>query len=155
MNSFILGLISDTHGYLRPEAIKALQGSHAIIHAGDIGESIILDELKAIAPTFAIRGNVDIQPWTLALPKTEIVELENVSIYVLHNLTQLDLNPAASGFHIVVSGHTHNPECHWQDGVFYVNPGSAGPRRFKLPITLARLDLLKNPWQVESIQLAP
>jgi len=155
MNSFILGLISDTHGYLRPEAIRALQGSHAIIHAGDIGESIILDELKAIAPTFAIRGNVDIQPWTLALPKTEIVELENVSIYVLHNLTQLDLNPAASGFHIVVSGHTHNPESRWQDGVFYVNPGSAGPRRFNFPITLARLDLVKTPWQVDFIQLTP
>jgi putative phosphoesterase len=155
MNSFILGLISDTHGYLRPEAIKALQGSHAIIHAGDIGESIILDELKAIAPTFAIRGNVDIQPWTLALPKTEIVELENVSIYVLHNLKRLDLNPAASGFHIVVSGHTHNPESRWQDGVFYVNPGSAGPRRFNFPITLARLDLVKTPWQVDFIQLTP
>jgi hypothetical protein len=98
---------------------------------------------------------VDIQPWTLALPKTAIVELENFSIYVLHNLKQLDLNPAASGFHIVVSGHTHNPKCCWKDGVFYVNPGSAGPRRFNLPITLARLDLLKTPWQVESIQLAP
>ena len=110
MNSFMLGLISDTHGYLRPEAITALQGSHAIIHAGDIGETIILDELKSIAPSFAIRGNVDMQPWTLALPQTAIVELQDVSIYVLHNLKQLDLNPAASGFHIVVSGHTHNPE---------------------------------------------
>ena len=154
MNSFILGLISDTHGLLRPEALAALKGSHAIIHAGDVGEIIILEELKAIAPTFAIRGNVDVAPWALALPRTEVVELESVSIYVLHNLERLDLNPASSGFRIVVSGHTHQPKCHWRDGVLYINPGSAGPKRFKLPITVARLDLLKSPWEVEFLSLS-
>lgn len=153
MKSLILGIISDTHGLLRPEAKSALRGSHAIIHAGDIGERVILDELKAIAPTFAIRGNVDVNPWALALPKTEVVKLQNASIYVLHNLSQLDLNPAASGFHIVISGHTHKPESHWDEGVLYINPGSAGSKRFNLPITLARLDLLETPWKPEFAQL--
>jgi putative phosphoesterase len=154
MNSFVLGLISDTHGLLRPEALAALRGSQAIIHAGDVGKIIILEELKAIAPTFAVRGNVDLAPWALALPNSEVVELENVSIYVLHNLEQLDLHPAYSGFRIVVSGHTHQPKCDWRDGVLYINPGSAGPKRFKLPITVARFDLLRTPWQVEFLSLA-
>lgn len=155
MNSFLLGLISDTHGLLRPEAISALQGSHAIIHAGDVGDPAILDRLKTIAPLFAVRGNVDTEPWASALPQTEVVELHNTSIYILHNLKQLDLNPAASGFQIVVNGHTHQPDSHSHDGVLYINPGSAGPRRFSLPISLARLNLLKTPWHVEFLQLAP
>lgn len=154
MSSFILGIISDTHGHLRTEAKAALQGSHAIIHAGDVGKPRILDGLKAIAPVFAVRGNVDTESWASALPLTEIVQLNSVSIYVLHNLEHLDLNPAASGLHIVISGHTHQPESHSRDGVLYINPGSAGPKRFNLPISLARLDLLKTPWQVDFIQLA-
>jgi putative phosphoesterase len=153
MKSFLLGIISDTHGLLRPEALSALKGSQAIIHAGDIGNSQILDQLKTIAPVFAIRGNVDTEPWVSSVPLTAVVELQNISIYVLHNLEQLDLNPKAAGFHIVVSGHTHKPEFRWHDGVLYINPGSAGPRRFSLPISLAILDLLKTPWQVEFLDL--
>lgn len=152
--SSILGIISDTHGLLRPEAMSALRGSDFIIHAGDVGNPTILDQLKTIAPVFAVRGNVDTEPWTSTLPLTEVVQLHNTSIYVLHNLQHLDLDPAASGFQIVISGHTHQPESHWRDGVLYINPGSAGPRRFSLPISLARLDLSKTPWQVEFLQLA-
>jgi putative phosphoesterase len=153
MASFLLGIISDTHGLLRPEAAAGLNGSHAIIHAGDVGDPAILDQLKTIAPVFAVRGNVDTGPWASELPLTEVVELHNTSIYVLHNLMQLDLNPAVSGFHIVISGHTHQPEAHWRDGVLYINPGSAGPRRFSLPISLVRLALLKTPWQVEFLNI--
>jgi putative phosphoesterase len=154
MKSFLLGIISDTHGLLRPEALSAFKNSQAIIHAGDIGNSQILDQLKTIAPVFAIRGNVDTEPWASSLPLTAVVVLQNISIYVLHQLEQLDLNPKAAGFHIVVSGHTHKPESHRHDGVLYINPGSAGPRRFSLPISLAILDLLKTPWQVEFLNLA-
>jgi uncharacterized protein len=153
MCSLILGLISDTHGLIRPEAKSALAGSHAIIHAGDVGNPAILNELKTVAPVFAVRGNLDTAPWASALPLTEVVALHNVTIYVLHDLKELDLNPAASGYHIVVSGHTHKPESHWRDGVLYVNPGSAGPRRFSLPISLARLNLLKAPWKPDFLDL--
>lgn len=151
MKPFLLGIISDTHGLLRPEALSALRGSDAIIHAGDVGNPAILDRLKSIAPLFAVRGNVDTEPWASCLPLTAVVELQDVSIYVLHNLEQLDLNPKIAGFHIVISGHTHQPESHWHDGVLYVNPGSAGPRRFSLPISLTRLELHKAPWQVELV----
>ena len=154
MKSFLLGLISDTHGLLRPEALAALRGSNFIIHAGDIGNPAILDQLKTIAPVFAVRGNVDTEPWASALPLTEVVQLDDASIYVLHNLQQLDLDPAASAFQIVVSGHTHQPESHWHDGVLYINPGSSGPRRLSLPISMARLDLSKTPWAVEFVQLS-
>lgn len=151
--SFLLGLISDTHGLLRPEALSALQGSDAIIHAGDVGERGILDQLKAVATTYAVRGNVDSERWCESLPHTAVVQLPNISIYVLHNLRELDLNPKASGFQIVISGHTHKPDAHWDEGVLYINPGSAGPRRFSLPICLARLDLFKIPWQVEFVDV--
>jgi len=153
MKSFTLGLISDTHGLLRPEALSALHGSDAIVHAGDIGECTILDQLNAIAPTYTVRGNVDTERWCESLPRTEVVQLRDISIYVLHNLRELDLNPKAAGFQIVASGHTHKPDAHWDDGVLYLNPGSAGPRRLSLPICLARLDLLKIPWQVEFVEL--
>jgi len=153
MKSFTLGVISDTHGLLRPEALSAVQGSDAIIHSGDVGERAILDQLKAIAPTYAVRGNVDTERWCESLPRTEVVHLQNVSLYVLHNLRELDVNPKAAGFQIVVSGHTHKPNAHWDDGVLYINPGSAGPRRFSLPICLARVDLLNFPWQVEFVEL--
>lgn len=149
----ILGIISDTHGLLRPEATAALRGSDFIIHAGDVGNPKILDQLKTVAPVFAVRGNVDTEPWASTLPLTEIVELGNTSIYVLHNLDHLDLDPAASGSQIVISGHTHQPKSESRDGVLYINPGNAGPRRFSLPISLARLDLSKIPWQVEFLQL--
>lgn len=153
MKSFNVGVISDTHGLLRPEAFSALQGSDAIIHAGDVGERTILDQLKGIAPTYAVRGNVDTERWCESLPRTEVVQLQNISVYVLHNLRDLDLNPKAAGFQIVISGHTHKPDAHWDDGVLYINPGSAGPRRFSLPICLARVDLLKIPWNFEFVPL--
>jgi len=153
VKSFVLGLISDTHGLLRPEAVEALGGSQAIIHAGDVGDRAILNRLKDTAPVHAVRGNVDTEPWCQSLTKDVVLELEGTSIYVLHNLEQLDTDPKAAGFQIVISGHTHKPQSSWRDGVLYINPGSAGPRRFSLPISLARLDLGKTPWQPEFIQL--
>lgn len=153
MKSFVLGLISDTHGLLRPEALAALRGAEAIIHAGDVGDPTILDQLRVIAPVHAVRGNVDTDAWCKSLPETASVELAGVSLYVLHNLEKLDLNATTAGWQIVVSGHTHKADSEWRDGVFYINPGSAGPRRFSLPISLARLDLLRTPWQPEFIKL--
>lgn len=150
-----IGLISDTHGLLRPEALSMLKGSQLIIHAGDVGEPEILEELETLAPVVAVRGNVDTQPWAAKLPSTAVVEAEGATIYVLHNLAELDLNPATAGFQIVVSGHSHKPMSTERDGVLYVNPGSAGPRRFDLPITVARLDLPRRPWEVAFIDLVP
>jgi putative phosphoesterase len=151
--TFVVGLISDTHGLLRPEALSALQGSRAILHAGDVGDSSILERLKTIAPVHAVRGNVDTEPWCKVLPQAETVNLSGASIYLLHNLEKLDLSPKAAGFQIVISGHTHKPESHWRDGVLYINPGSAGPRRFSLPICLALLDLSETPWRPAFIPL--
>ena len=145
-----LGLISDTHGLLRPAALNALRGSGAIIHAGDVGRLEILHELRSVAPLTAVRGNID--PGG-ALPETALVELAGVSIYVLHDLKELNLNPGAAGIGIVVHGHSHRPSREERGGVLYVNPGSAGPRRFRLPITVARLDLKKLPWRVQFIEL--
>jgi putative phosphoesterase len=148
-----IGLISDTHGLLRQEALHALEGSELIIHAGDVGKSEIIDTLKVIAPVFAVRGNVDTESWASALPETEVVTTGTATIYVLHDVHALDLNPAAAGFHIVVSGHSHKPARMDSGGVLYINPGSAGPRRFQLPVTIARLDLAKTPWKVDFISL--
>jgi len=153
MDTFVLGLISDTHGLLRPEALLALHGSRAIIHAGDVGGAEILDQLRSIAPVEAVRGNVDRAPWCKSLPETKVIEIAGISIYALHNLEHLDLDPKAAGFQIIVSGHTHKPRSQSSHGVLYVNPGSAGPRRFSLPISLARLDLLQTPWRPEFIEL--
>jgi hypothetical protein len=146
-------LISDTHGLLRGEALRALEGSDLIIHAGDVGKLEILDSLKTLAPVFAVRGNVDAEPWASALPETEVIEAGSATIYVLHDVHALDLNPVAAGFHIVVSGHSHKPARTERDGVLYINPGSAGPRRFQLPVTIARLDLSQAPWKVDFIDL--
>jgi putative phosphoesterase len=148
-----IGLISDTHGLLRNEALRALKGSDLIIHAGDVGNPEIIDTLKTIAPVVAVRGNVDVESWASALPETEVVEAGAATIFVLHDVHALDLNPAAAGFHIVVSGHSHKPHRTERDGVLYINPGSAGPRRFNLPVTLARLDLAQTPWDVKFIDL--
>jgi putative phosphoesterase len=144
----ILGLISDTHGLLREQAIEALQGADLIVHAGDIGDPEILDKLRAIAPVIAIRGNIDKGS---DLPETAIATAGTAKIYVIHNLQQLDVDPIAAGIHIVVSGHSHKPGATTRDGVLYVNPGSAGRRRFKLPVTVARLDLSRIPWEVEFV----
>jgi putative phosphoesterase len=148
----ILGLISDTHGLLRPEALKALEECDHILHAGDVGKLEILDKLRQIAPVTAIRGNIDNNS---PLPATAIVEAHGACIYMLHDLQELDLDPVAARFDIVVSGHSHKPGQSERSGVLYVNPGSAGPRRFHLPITVARLDLLRLPWQVEFVSLTP
>ena len=144
----IVGVISDTHGLLRPQAIAALRGAELIIHAGDVGDPAILDALGRIAPVRAIRGNVDSEAWAHKLPETEVVEIADVAIYVLHNVHDLDLNPRAAGFACVISGHSHQPASERSDGVLYFNPGSAGPRRFKLPITVGRL-------RIEAGQIAP
>jgi putative phosphoesterase len=148
-----LGLISDTHGLLRKEALRALRGSDLILHAGDVGAPEILEALKTIAPVVAVRGNVDTGEWAQALPLTEVIRAGSAMIYMLHILQDLDINPAVAGFHIVVSGHSHKPGQTEKDGVLYINPGSAGPSRFYLPVTLARLDLGVRPWTVEFVQL--
>ena len=144
-----IGLISDTHGLLRAEALEALRDSQLIIHAGDVGDPTILQALRKIAPVVAVRGNVDTAEWAHDLPETAVAEAGAVNIYVLHDVHALGLNPRASGFHIVVSGHSHQPGRSERDGVVYINPGSAGPRRFDLPIMVARLDLGATPWAVE------
>ena len=148
-----IGLISDTHGLLREEAVHALQGAELIVHAGDVGTPEILESLQQIAPVIAVRGNVDTSPWTHNLPLTAVVETAGPVIYVLHDLDQLDLNPAPAGFGIVISGHSHKPAKKERDGVLYLNPGSAGPRRFNLPVTTAWLYLEKLPWRVEFVEL--
>ena len=148
-----IGLISDTHGLLRKEAQETLRGSELIIHAGDVGKPEILEALKEIAPLVAVRGNVDTEPWAKALPKTAVAEVGVTLIYVLHDVNALDLNPATSGFHIVVSGHSHKPGKTERDGVLYINPGSAGPRRFQLPVTVALLRLGRTPYEVEFVDL--
>jgi len=135
----IIGVISDTHGRLRPEAIKALRGSDHIIHAGDIGHPEILNRLSEIAPVTAVRGNVDHGAWAKKIPAINVLEAGGVSIYVLHILQELDLKPEAAGFAVVVSGHSHAPSREVKNGVLYFNPGSAGPRRFDLPVSMGRL----------------
>jgi putative phosphoesterase len=148
-----IGLISDTHGLLRPQALRALEGSDLIIHAGDVGDAEILETLKTLAPVFAVRGNVDTEPWALSLPETQVVEAGPATIYVLHDVHALDLDPVAAGFHIVVSGHSHKPSRTEHGGVLFLNPGSAGPRRFDLPVTVARLDVSHQPWSIAFIDL--
>jgi putative phosphoesterase len=149
----VVGLISDTHGLLREEACRALIGSDLIIHAGDVGNPEILTALETLAPVVFVRGNVDTESWTSNWPATAIAEAGPASIYILHNLKELDLDPAAAGFQIVVSGHSHMPSRAERSGVLYLNPGSAGPRRFHLPVTIARLDLGRTPWKVDFIDL--
>lgn len=138
----LIGVISDTHGLLRPEAIAALHESEHIIHAGDIGATEIIPALEKIAPVTAIRGNVDRQPWAQRFPETEVVELAGLHFYVIHDVNTLDLNPRAAGFAAVISGHSHHPKQEIKDHVLYFNPGSAGPRRFRLPITLGQLEIV-------------
>ena len=151
----IIGLISDTHGLMREEALHALQGSDLIIHAGDVGKPEIFDSLRSIAPVVAVRGNIDHGPWAEQLPLTAVAEAGPALLYILHDIHELDLDPVAAGFHVVVSGHSHQPVRTEKSGVLYINPGSAGPRRFRLPVTVARLDLKGTPWKVEFIDLLP
>jgi putative phosphoesterase len=139
--TFRIGIISDTHGLLRPEAERRLAGVDHIIHGGDIGRPEIIDALRRIAPVTAIRGNVDIDDWAAAYPETEVVRLAGKTIYVLHDLKTLQIDPIARGIDVVVSGHSHVPKIDTADGVLYLNPGSAGRRRFRLPITIATIDV--------------
>jgi uncharacterized protein len=149
----LIGVISDTHGLLRPEAVDVLRGSEHIIHAGDVGAPDILDALRAIAPLTAVRGNVDKGAWARKLRETEVVTLGGVSIYVLHDLAQLDLKPEAAGFHVVISGHSHVPMQEKRGGVLYFNPGSAGPRRFKLPVSVGKLIVEKGKVRGEIVRI--
>lgn len=134
-----VGLISDTHGLVRPEAKAFLQGSDRIIHAGDICDPTVLDQLSSIAPVTAVRGNNDRGSWAQQLRQTELLQVGDVFIYAIHDLGQLDIEPHATGVRVVVSGHSHKPLIRDQDGILYVNPGSAGPRRFKLPVSVGEL----------------
>ncbi|MFL6563976.1 MAG: metallophosphoesterase family protein [Burkholderiales bacterium] len=136
-----VGLLSDTHGLLRPEALEFLRGSDVIVHAGDIGDPAVLDTLRTLAPVTAVRGNNDRDAWARAIAETQVLEAGGVVIYVLHDLAELDLDPAAAGFRVVVSGHSHQPRIEERGGVLYVNPGSCGPRRFKLPIAAGELQI--------------
>ena len=151
----ILGVISDTHGLLRQEGVTALMGSDLILHAGDVGKPEILDLLGEIAPVVAVRGNIDKGAWAERLPLTTTVEAGPARIYMLHDVNELDIDPATGGFHLVISGHSHQPGRGDRNGVIYLNPGSAGPQRFRLPITVARIDLRQTPWSVEILSVLP
>jgi len=149
-----IGVISDTHGLLRPEAIEALQGSDFIIHAGDIGKQNIIDVLSEIAPVTAVRGNVDKGDFGLQYPISEVLKVEDAYIYILHTSQELDLDPNAAGFQVVVTGHTHKPVIENNNGVIYLNPGSAGPKRFSLPTTIATLVVSGAEVAAEIIELS-
>ncbi len=149
----LIGVISDTHGLLRPEALSALQDSKHIIHAGDVGDAEILDRLRDIAPVTAVRGNIDKHGRLRALPRTEVLEASGVSMYVLHILDELDLKPETAGFQAVIYGHSHIPKKEIRNRVLYLNPGSAGPRRFRLPVTVARLTISAGAVRAEIVTL--
>ncbi len=149
-----VGVISDTHGLLRPQVIEALSGSDFIIHAGDIGSIDVIDQLANIAPVTAIRGNVDKPLLEDAFAEEEVLELDDLHIYIIHNICDLNLDPLSSGFKVVVSGHSHKPNIERRDGVLYVNPGSAGPRRFSLPIAIATLEVNEGSANAKIIEFA-
>jgi len=148
-----IGVISDTHGLLRPEAVEALRASRYVIHAGDIGDPAILTKLGEIAPVTAVRGNVDREKWAQKFPETNVLEVAGISIYVVHDLHKLDLKPESAGFEVVISGHSHIPKQEFKNGVLYFNPGSAGPRRFKLPVSVGRLIVKDGQVRGEIIEL--
>ncbi len=149
----LVGLISDTHGLVRPQALEALAGAGLILHAGDIGSPSVLEEIASVAPVVAVRGNNDKGAWAEALPDYEVVEVGGTFIYVLHDANELDLSPEAAGFRVVVSGHSHHPSVREQRGVLYVNPGSAGPRRFRLPVSVALLRVRGDEVKAEIVEL--
>jgi uncharacterized protein len=149
----LVGIISDTHGLLRPEAVAALTRSDLIIHAGDIGSPEIIERLRDVAPTFAVRGNNDTGAWAERLPSTARVEVGETAFWALHIISELDIDPAAAGFAAVVFGHSHRPSIGTRDGVVYINPGSAGPRRFQLPVTIARARVSGQEIRPEIVEL--
>jgi putative phosphoesterase len=152
-NSFTVGIISDTHGLLRREAVDALQDVDFIIHAGDIGKFSIIDELNGIAPIVAVRGNMDSENWAYQLKRTEIVEKKKILFCVIHDISRLDLDPAVSGIKVVISGHSHRPSIGRHKGVLYINPGSAGPRRFTLPVSVALLQVRGKSLDAQIVKL--
>ncbi len=141
IQSHLVGVISDTHGLVRPEALRALRGVELILHAGDVGAPEVLSALRMIAPVYSVRGNVDREDWAWNLPKARTVKVGGYTLYLLHDLHSLDLDPAAGGFRVVISGHSHHPSTEQRNGVLYLNPGSAGPRRFRLPVSVALLKI--------------
>jgi uncharacterized protein len=149
----VIGLISDTHGLVRPEAVRALQGVDLVIHAGDIGKPEVLAALKAISPLVAIKGNNDLGAWAKPLPDTQLLQTADTKLFVIHNVKELDCDPAAEGYQVVISGHSHKPSILTQDGVLFVNPGSAGPRRFKLPVAVGKLFIQNRKVNAELIEL--
>jgi putative phosphoesterase len=149
-----IGVISDTHGLLRPDALKWLESSDHIIHAGDVGSPEIVPALEEIAPVTAIRGNIDTEAWAKRFPETEVVELGGLYFYVIHDINALDLNPRAAGLAAVISGHSHQPRQEVRDGVLYFNPGSAGPRRFKLPVSVGRLEISAGKLRGEILDIS-
>jgi hypothetical protein len=149
----LVGVLSDTHGLLRPSVVEALQGVELIIHAGDVGQERVLEALRAIAPLRAVRGNVDRGEWARRLPETEVVVVGDGALYVLHDLHDLDLNPRTAGFAAVISGHSHRPAIRERDGVLFINPGSAGPRRFGLPVSVVRLRVRGEALEAELVDL--
>ena len=150
----LIGVISDTHGLVRPQAIEALAGADLVLHAGDIGNQEVLDTLNQIAPVVAVRGNNDKGEWAQSLPDWEVVEIGSVSIYMLHDIKQIDISPTADLFQVVVSGHSHKPVVEERRGVICLNPGSAGPRRFTLPVSVAHLHIVDDKVDAEIIELS-
>jgi uncharacterized protein len=155
VNNMVVGIISDTHGLLRPEAIEELRESDLIVHAGDIGKPALIEQLRGIAPTFVVRGNVDTEDWAADLPATNIVKAGQLLFYVVHDIADLDADPVAAGFSAVIYGHSHLPAVESRNGVLFLNPGSAGPRRFTLPITLGRIRITDGELHPEIIVLEP
>jgi putative phosphoesterase len=151
--AFRIGLISDTHGLLRDEAVEALRGSDLIVHAGDVGDPSILAELTRVAPVRAVRGNNDRGPWAAAWPETDLIHAGGIALYVIHDLAELALDPAAAGYRVVVAGHSHRPRHEVRDDVHFVNPGSAGPRRFRLPVSIGRLTVVGEHVEVTLVEL--
>jgi len=149
----LVGIISDTHGLIRPEAVAALKGADLIIHAGDVGSPDVLDALRKLAPTFVVRGNIDKADWAGALPATTDVEIGGLMFHVLHDIAELDVDPAAVGYAAVVYGHSHQPSIDLRAGVLFLNPGSAGPRRFKLPVSIARVSVSGQQLRPEIVEL--
>ena len=148
-----VGVIADTHGLMRPEALAALAGSELIVHAGDVGRPEVLEALRTVAPVVAVRGNNDREPWARDLAHAEIVEAGGARFYVIHDVAELDLEPAAAGFAAVIAGHSHTPRCEARGGVLWFNPGSAGPRRFRLPVAVGRLEIVSGRVSGEIVEL--
>jgi putative phosphoesterase len=151
----IIGVISDTHGLLRPEAVKALAGSRYIVHGGDVGPENILFALERVAPVTVVRGNTDTDAWARRLPLTNVLEAGGARVYVVHDIEQLDIDPVAAGVAVVVYGHSHRPAVERRDGVLFLNPGAAGPRRFTLPVTVAKLTVAGGRAEAEIIEIVP